>query len=972
MRSPEPYAARFVALVRRAAELQADDANEARTRLEVIDGILDDVLGWAKADFSPEEATDVGQFTDYLLRSHKNPLLVVEAKRVGRTFTLPVNYRRRQYKVSFLVQNCGPELKEAMTQAAAYCNQRGAPYAAVTNGWQWIVFRGLGTDHRGWGAFPAVVFNGIDDLSQNYLEFWSLLTKHRVLGGALAERLNVEPVPPPEYARRPNSELSSRGSLRMSSDRETTESDLFFDHYFDDIVGRDDGEMLRQCYVDDVEIREYDRELRSLLTDQWSALSDHLGADELTEERLRDVIADPKPGTNASVVLLVGRVGAGKSTFIHRFFGQMENPEDGERHARFVVDLINDAQAATTPRDDERERISKRILEAVSNRYSRKSGFGPEFDPYADATLRTIFGSEVRRVKDGPLCRVYERDKERFERDVGAALTERARDAAELLPAFVNYIAGRTKRPFCLVFDNLDRATDAYQRFIYAFAHDLAQRVRGVIVLSLRESTYWKARHQGFLDTRIADVVLQLSPPNLKSVVSRRLKYLDSHVATPKLAQQSARRRLSKWAGHGEFLRELLLREDESGRKLLTCLANRSVRRAFFLLREYGKSTHAWKRDMVEAADTHLLAALMLGKFRVYEPEAPIYNLFRVSERVRGSHFLAALILCYLERVKDGNAQMSDAVPVTNVLGDFEAWGFARQLVVNALSQLSSGLLVETDGRFIGTPVEGEPQVDADAPALDEADRVRLSPAGVFYLRDMLPNATYRALCGGDSFWYGQARYDAFMPEYESAIALADSTNSSAAMLMASKAPQTWEEYLTDEWRREERLLAPSAAVGWRVNVLDGVRLPAAAAPQGLGAARKPSRATPQESLPFAGELSADERLARSAVTMPAILEKTSIDGDVFLARVVWVLELGRRAGLSSQTAAEIARLCLAHGKVHAQDTNTARFFRACRTAGRHEEFWHEEGVGGRRKYRLSETGLCKFAKAFPSATPTD
>ena len=81
------------------------DANEAKTRLLVVDEVLQ-ILGWAKEEYNPEEKTSVGGYTDYLLTIGGQPRLIVEAKRYGIVDPLPVNLHRPEYYNSSLFKNC--------------------------------------------------------------------------------------------------------------------------------------------------------------------------------------------------------------------------------------------------------------------------------------------------------------------------------------------------------------------------------------------------------------------------------------------------------------------------------------------------------------------------------------------------------------------------------------------------------------------------------------------------------------------------------------------------------------------------------------------------------------------------------------------------------------------------------------------------------------------------------------------------
>ena len=85
------------------------NANEASTRLKVIDRILRDVLGWLDEDISPEEhVTEDGSttYSDYILKT-ANAAIVVEAKKVGASFSITPGNRRVKLSNSFLQSELG-------------------------------------------------------------------------------------------------------------------------------------------------------------------------------------------------------------------------------------------------------------------------------------------------------------------------------------------------------------------------------------------------------------------------------------------------------------------------------------------------------------------------------------------------------------------------------------------------------------------------------------------------------------------------------------------------------------------------------------------------------------------------------------------------------------------------------------------------------------------------------------------------
>ena len=91
---------------------------EERTRYALIDPLLRE-LGWDTADpdlVSPEYKTEDGRPDYALLGSDGKPIMMVEAKKLGKG------------------------LQEGFTQALAYCMEKGTRYCSVTDGRHWEIY----------------------------------------------------------------------------------------------------------------------------------------------------------------------------------------------------------------------------------------------------------------------------------------------------------------------------------------------------------------------------------------------------------------------------------------------------------------------------------------------------------------------------------------------------------------------------------------------------------------------------------------------------------------------------------------------------------------------------------------------------------------------------------------------------------------------------------------------------------------
>ena len=118
--------------------LKLYEANEAETRLKVINDVLYSVLGWRHADVRVEQrVSEDGSTTwaDYVLETGMTAF-VLEAKKVGVAFNEIPDGRRAQLKGKLLKGSVG----DAIRQARDYARKLGVPFAVVTNGNSWVIF----------------------------------------------------------------------------------------------------------------------------------------------------------------------------------------------------------------------------------------------------------------------------------------------------------------------------------------------------------------------------------------------------------------------------------------------------------------------------------------------------------------------------------------------------------------------------------------------------------------------------------------------------------------------------------------------------------------------------------------------------------------------------------------------------------------------------------------------------------------
>lgn len=159
---------------------------EQDTRLQIIDRMLIEVLGWHRIDIRTEPSVDSG-YVDYLLQSDHRNRFVVEAKKADRLLVDTRNPRCNSYKAN------GPALESArqgLNQARRYCGDTGVIFSALTSGFEWIAYWAVRTDGVPPGDGKAIVFPNLDSINDNFALFYDLFSKNGVLNNLFQIRIH--------------------------------------------------------------------------------------------------------------------------------------------------------------------------------------------------------------------------------------------------------------------------------------------------------------------------------------------------------------------------------------------------------------------------------------------------------------------------------------------------------------------------------------------------------------------------------------------------------------------------------------------------------------------------------------------------------------------------------------------------------------------------------------------------------------
>lgn len=601
-------------------KLHLHDANEAETRLKLIERVIFDVLGWTHDDVSVEQRVSEDKsttFADYVIRT-AGTSLVVEAKKVGKTFNDIEDKRRRKLSNVFVTGLVG----EAIIQARDYCRKLSIPFAVVTNGSEWIVYPATRIDQVPFAQSSAIIFPSLESvLGDDHEEFLHLLSRDSVVSGSLETELlgkNED-----QFGdRRLGNLFTSRGATPRTNTFYPLIEDAVVSSFTDSIVAGS-PELLEKCYVNSPERRRFDRQIGMHILKRQAIFRKKpvQALDKRDIKKVRDIIEESTAQTRPLAILILGTVGAGKTTFLHRTrlitCPTMFEESRGKAYPHWIYVDFRGFTAAQHPID---------YVYTVVRNYMTSDWF---FSNY-EQCIRPAYKDQIRAMKEGPLKLITNDEEKVNERVADYLLQESAKD--QYIDRLLSYAS--TKVPIFLIIDNVDQfEDDSLQSKIFADAIALSHRNKLNLVLSLRDATYIKHRSSPTFDA-FDFVPINVEPPSIPAVLSKRfflMEQLLSGQSGEFIAENGMNVQVEDLSVFVEIIRSSVLGTNIG--KVIDVLATSDVRLALRMTREFlesgysnpGRAFTVHKKSGRYLLPLHeALRSVMLGNEPVYKEEMSI------------------------------------------------------------------------------------------------------------------------------------------------------------------------------------------------------------------------------------------------------------------------------------------------------------------------------------------------------------
>lgn len=285
--------------------------------------------------------------------------------------------------------------------------------------------------------------------------------------------------------------------------------------YFDADSPEEKAEILEKAYVDSALTTRYARTFENFLRDRALPKSipsiTELEPQKKSERSFSAALSDyssslPESG---SMQILIGAVGAGKTSFVERFERYLL-PDDVKDSLFWVYVNFNDAPSDPTHYE---EWLCEKFCEAFKKRFFKD-----------DPTIQLAIFDDKKRDFDFANFLIKESDPHEYNRRLSIELSDWKRNWRTFATSACRYLIGDKRIGVVCVFDNTDRRTRDQQLQLFEVAQWFKNETRSCCIISLRDETYERYKDEPPLDTFIHSNHFFIRTPRFIDIIRKRLQ----------------------------------------------------------------------------------------------------------------------------------------------------------------------------------------------------------------------------------------------------------------------------------------------------------------------------------------------------------------------------------------------------------------------------------------------------------------
>lgn len=716
------------------------DINESDTRSKLIDNVLFNILGWTESDVTREGKVDSGYF-DYKV-SISGFHFIIEAKKNFNEFVIPKKHKSLKIK-TFLKEN-----EDVIKQIRNYAGDFGVNYGVITNGKQYVILRLYNSDGTSWKDNTCIIFNGIEDIENRFIEFYETLSKFSIInnGGFIYDLpSNINP----SYTVFSKLTQKEKELIRnpLSSKITPIINSVFGEMFSSETENNKD--FIEKCFVENKETKKNRDDIERLFSDVAPKLANVIPAintsniqKQITDEINTDIISSqnltpPKP------IVIIGSKGAGKSTFINHLFKFQTKENDLNNHFITYLDLRN---YFDTNNNFDTKLICKSILENIYEKYE-------DIDLHSLKTLKRIYLTEIKRNDKGIWLYDKENNESVYQQKVSTFLTEKQSNHREHIENLSKYFIRDRRKRLIIIIDNADQFKDEIQEQVFLFAHSLAKTSLCGTVISLREGYYYKWRFSPPFDAYESNVY-HITAPKYSEVLQKRLDYTLENLNVEDFEieaenEQGYKVKINIQAVI-EFLTSLKSSVFSSDNNEIIDFLNQTtypnIREGLRIFKLFLTSGHTKVEDYIirerfRAEDeTHspipfhefIKSIGLINKHYYNSKSSAIHNILLPNENST-DHFLNYYLLKELVKLYENEGNTNRFISINSIYDLFSTFGYTIKTLRSAILELIGFSLIDTD----------EVLTDIDKKDIPDDLNITITLKGYYYIKELCTRFHY-------------------------------------------------------------------------------------------------------------------------------------------------------------------------------------------------------------------------------------
>jgi len=547
-----------------------------------------------------------------------------------------------------LAKEC-KDAEEALTQALGYAAITGARYIAITNGHQWILALTF-VPNQPIAERSVYVFESLEAISARFRLFWDCFSPEGIAANRPASALleSRKAPPPPKTSHKTPNYPAPAVRNRIANELSTVLGAVW------DTMQQDEesDDFLKECYVEpdgnDTSLAQAVELLERRLSAERKGGLQAIESSSVTKQLLTS--------TNEKPIVVLGRVGHGKSTFL-RYLKAVKAKEILDKYIQIHVNFIH--------RPDTVNEVGQYIYDQVEQQL--QDIYRLEISD--DAFVRAVLHAELNRFNKSTEGKAYPKGSAEYIREELAFIRGIKDNKHEYLKRVIAHLRGQRQFAVAIFFDNLDRRNPTIQEEAYLRASAVARDWSALTFVCLRPSSYYHSKVFGVIDS-VAPRIINVVSPKTSYIITKRLKYAKKYAEGDAALTQKIRDRLSHTNSFqlsivSDFLECMIesFRRQASLVKLFSSISNGNIRELLTYIYNVLTSTHLDTGKILEKymsfngylmPEHEALRALLYCDSIHYNPEASVFiNLYDIQRADAIEHFSRFLSLHYLRAVPE-------------------------------------------------------------------------------------------------------------------------------------------------------------------------------------------------------------------------------------------------------------------------------------------------------------------------------